>query len=173
MPKTKEQKEAMVSTLVEKFGRMRSAVFANYEGLSVKEIEELRHQLKQGGVEYLVAKKTLLNIAMKQAGKAIEPKTIAGNFATAIAYEDEIAPARIIATFGKQHEALEIVAGVLEDTLIDAEKVQALAKLPSKSELLAITVRTIQAPISGFVNVLAGNLRGLVGVLNAIKETKA
>lgn len=172
MPKTRTEKEAVIQKLAEGLSKMRSAVFANYEGLKVKEIEELRRTLKKEGIDYTVAKKTLLRLAAKQAGKAIDPKGITGNFATVISFEDEVAPARILAKFAKDHEALKLVAGILEDRLIDAKAVIALSKLPSKTELLAKLVGTMNAPALGFVNVLAANLRGLVYVLNAIKASK-
>lgn len=173
MPKTRAEKEAVVQDLTEKLGRMRSMVFANYEGLTVKEVEELRRELAKAGVTYSVAKKTLLARAMELAGTSIDPRTIAGNFGTAIAFEDEVAPARIMATFAKQHEALRMVAGVLEGKLLDKAAVVALAKLPSKQELIGKAVGSIAAPLSGFVRVLAGNLRGLVYTLQAIKESKS
>lgn len=173
MPKTRKQKETVVQNLAEKLKRMRSIVFANYEGLTVKEVEELRRELAKADVTYTVVKKTLLARAMKEAGQTIDPRSITGNFGTAIAFEDEVAPARIMATFAKQHEALHLVAGVLENKLLDAPAVLALAKLPSKQELLGRAVGSIAAPLSGFVNVLAGNLRGLVYALQAIKESKS
>lgn len=173
MPKTRAEKETVVQDLAEKLGRMRSIVFANYEGLTVKEVEELRRELAKAGVSYSVAKKTLLARAMELAGSSIDPRTIAGNFATAIAFEDEVAPARIMATFAKQHEALRMVAGVLEGKLVDKAAVVALAKLPSKQELIGQAVGSIAAPLSGFVRVLAGNLRGLIYALNAIKTSKS
>ncbi|MBI4133084.1 50S ribosomal protein L10 [Candidatus Uhrbacteria bacterium] len=172
MPKTRTEKEVVVQKLAQGLGRMRAAVFANYEGLKVKEIEELRRTLKKEGIDYTVAKKTLLALAMKQAGKAIDPKSVPGNFATVISYEDEVAPARILAKFAKDHEALKLVAGILEDHLIDGKTVLALAKLPSKQELLSKLVRSLNAPASGFVNVLAGNLRNFIYALNAIRDKK-
>lgn len=173
MPKTKTEKAETVAALALKIGRMRSVVFANYEGLSVREIEELRRKLKAEDVDYTVAKKTLLRLAFRQIGKDIDPKTIAGNFATVISYDDEVAPARILAAFAKDHEALKFVAGVLEDRLVDAKEVIALSKLPSKHELLGKLVGSLAAPMSGFINVLAANLRSLVYVLNAIKDKRA
>jgi large subunit ribosomal protein L10 len=85
---------------------------------------------------------------------------------------DEVAPAKILVDFAKGKE-MKIYGGLLEGKFITAAKVKELAGLPSKLELIALTVRTIQAPISGFVNVLAGNLRGLVNVLKAVKESKS
>ena len=69
-------------------------------------------------------------------------------------------------------ENLKIVGGILGTKELTAEEVQALAKLPSKEELLAKLVGTLNAPVSGFVNVLAGNLRGLVNVLKAVADSK-
>lgn len=172
MPKTKVQKQETVTTLSDKLGRMRSIVFANYEGLSVKDIEALRRELKKEGIEYTVVKKTLLKRAVLEAKLDFDPKELPGNFATVISYGDEVAPARLISSFAKTHEVLKIVAGVLEGKMIDAKATLALSKLPSKQELLGRLVGILNAPISGFVNVLAGNLRGFVTVLSAIKDKK-
>ena len=172
MPKTKVQKQETVAALVEKLGRMRSIVFANYEGLPVKDIEALRRELKKEGVDYTVVKKTLLKRAVKEANLNFDPKELSGNFATVISYDDEVAPARVISSFAKTHEVLKIVAGVLEGKMIDAKAALALSKLPGKEELLARLVGSINSPVSGFVNVLAGNLRGLLTVLSGIKDKK-
>ncbi len=172
MPKTRAQKAEGVGLLARKFKQARAVVFASYEGLPVKDINELRRLCKKEKVEYTVAKKTLLKRAFTEASVNVDPKTIEGNFATVIGYEDEVAPARILEKFSKGHEALKIVAGVLEKSLIDRAAVLRLAALPSKPELLAKLVGTLNAPVSGFVNVLAGNLRNLVYVLNAIKNHK-
>jgi len=138
------------------------------------EIEELRGKCIEEGVGYSVAKKTLLNIALEKAGiKDIDTKSIEGSLATVFGMEDEVAPAKILAEFAKDHEALEIKGGILEGKLAPAEEIIKLSKLPSKAELYAKVVGSINAPVSGFVNVLAGNLRGLVYALNAIKESKS
>lgn len=173
MPKSRAQKEATLGDLVAVLKGMKSVVFANYEGLTVQEVEALRRACKKEGVAYGVYKKTLLTKAFKELGIAVDPKSVAGNFATVIGLEDEVAPAKVLATFAKTHEALAIKAGVLEGKMLDAAGVAALAKLPSKTELLAKLVGSLNAPVSGFVNVLAGNLRGLVTVLNQIKDAKA
>lgn len=173
MPKTRSEKKVVVAKLSDDLKRMKSAVFANYEGLTVPQIETLRRELKKEGVDYAVVKKTLLGIALANAGYSIDAQTISGNFATVISYEDEVAPARILAAFAKKNEALKLVAGILEGKLIDGKAVLALSKLPTKIELLGKLVGTLNAPISGFVNVLAGNLRNFVYVLNVVKDKKA
>jgi len=81
-------------------------------------------------------------------------------------------PARVLNKFAQANEAMEIFGGILENSFIEVDRVKALASLPSRLELLGRTVGAIKAPVSGFVNVLAGNLRGLVYALQAIKESK-
>ena len=93
--------------------------------------------------------------------------------ATFVSTEDETTAARIVNNFAKSHELVKIFGGILEGKYINDDKVKNLANLPTRQELLAKFVGTINAPVSGFVNVLAGNLRNLVGVLNNIKEAKA
>lgn len=173
MPKTRAEKEANVQALVAELKAMKSIVFANYEKLPVSDIEALRKLCKAEGVSYTVAKKTLLKQAFAQAGIAIDPKAVEGNFATLIATVDEVAPAKIVMKFAKDHEALAVKGGILEGMLVDTKAIVALSKLPGKQELLAKLVGSINAPVSGFVNVLAGNLRGLVTVLTRIQESKA
>lgn len=148
-------------------------VFVDYTGLKVKDNEALRKQCKNEGSEYIAAKKTLLKFGLDKKGiKDLNPKEMKGSIAVVLGYEDEVTPARIVSNFIKEHEAVEILAGVMDSEVMDATKVNDLAKLPSKQELIAKVVGSIGAPLSGFVNVLAGNMRGLVNVLNAVKDQK-
>ncbi|OGY45836.1 MAG: 50S ribosomal protein L10 [Candidatus Buchananbacteria bacterium RIFCSPHIGHO2_02_FULL_45_11b] len=172
MPKTRSQKEKALTDFSAKLKEAKSAVFVNFENLKVKEIEELRKNCRQEGVDYLVTKKTLMKIALKKAGLAVKPEVFDKSAAAVFGINDEAAPARIVQTFAKTHEALNVFGGILEGKFVGREKILELAKLPSREELLAKVLGSIKAPVSGFVNVLAGNLRGLVGVLSAIKESK-
>ncbi len=172
MPKTREQKEMTAARLADMLRGAKSVVFAKYEGLPVKDIETLRRQAKEQGVVYTVVKKTLLRRALQAVGFAVDPKAFDGNFATVVGKTDEVTPAKLVAAFAKEHEAMKIAGGVFEGKAMDAAGMVALAKLPTKKELLGSLVGTLQAPVSGFVNVLAGNLRGLVTVLGAIREKK-
>ena len=101
------------------------------------------------------------------------PDSMDGSYAMACGLEDEVAPAKMLADFAKKHEALKILGGILEGKTVDKTAIGFLAKLPSKPELLAKLVGSLQSPISNMVNVLAGNLRGLVQVLNAYQKSKA
>lgn len=173
MPKTKKQKEQILDELTEKLSNYKSLVFADYKGLTVQESQEIRKKAKEAGAEYIVAKKTLIQLALDKADiKDIDVKQMEGNIALIIGFEDEVAPAKIAAEFAKDHEALKMLGGVMESKYIDLAQVEALSNIPSKAELLAKLVGSLNSPVSGFVNVLAGNLRGLVNVLNGIKDTK-
>ena len=173
MAKTKQQKEQIIKDLTDKLEKAKSLVFVNFDGLKVKEVEKLRKIFRSENIDYLVAKKTLMTKAFKVAGLiGVDPKSFEKEAAIAFGYDDEVAPARIIQNFAKDHEALKTFGGVLEGQLVSRDKIIELSKLPSRIELLAKVVGSIKAPVSGLVNVLAGNLRSLVYVLNSIKDSK-
>lgn len=176
MPKTRLQKQVILRDLTEKVKRAKSVYFANFNALSVKDNEQLRCELDAENSEYYVAKKTLLDIAFKDMN--IEGLNVRGlgdgQMATIFGYEDQVVPAKIVDKFKEKNAGkIEFVGGVLDNRFYNASEVIALAKLPSKTELYAKMVGSLNAPISGFVNVLAGNLRGLVCALKAIEEKKA
>lgn len=172
MAKSKSTKQQFLTDLSGKLKSAKLVVIADYTGLKVAESEELRRNCDKENVEFLAAKKTLLKIALKEQGIDIETKDLAGSLGLAISVVDEAAPAKIIKDFAKKRQAVAFRAGILEGKLISMEILKQLADLPSKIELLAKTVATIKAPITGLVNVLVGNLRGLVNVLNAVKNNK-
>jgi len=173
MAKTRQQKEEFVKEFKDNLQKAKSIVFVHFDGLKVKEIEELRKLFRAESIDYIVAKKTLLKKAFEAAGvDNYDPATFEKEVGVAFGYEDEVAPARIIQNFSKDHEALQAFGGVLENNFVGQEKVIELSKLPSREELLAKVVGTMNAPVSGFVNALAGNLRNLVYVLSAVKDTK-
>ncbi|MFA5128743.1 MAG: 50S ribosomal protein L10 [Patescibacteria group bacterium] len=173
MPKTKEQKKQTLAELEDNFKKSKAAVFVNFQGLNVKDVTALRNILRKEKIEYEVAKKTLLKLAVEKTGQeGVDPKSFDGNIAVVFGFEDEVMPAKVLNQFGATHEALKIIGGTLENKFIDAAKVMELANIPGKQELLAKLVGSINSPVSGFVNVLAGNLRGLVQVLKAASEKK-
>ncbi len=169
---TKDQKKQLVKDLSENIKASKSAVFVDYRGLKVKDLTGLKKELRGSGVEFKVAKKTLIEKALKDSGIDMDIKNLEGQIAVALS-GDEITGAKIIEKFGKTNENLKILAGILEKKLMGAAEVKELAKLLGKEELLAKLVGTLNAPVSGFVNVLAGNLRGLVQVLKTISEQKS
>ena len=175
MPKTKVQKESELKDLNAKLGDVKAIVFANFEGLKNSEINQLRKICRQNGVDYIVAKKTLLKKALAAANiNDIDlDSASAGGIATILTTGDEVAPAKVAANFAKDHKSLKMLGGVMENQYIDLAQVEALSLIPSRPELLAKLVGSINAPVSGFVNVLAGNIRNLLNVLNALQKAKS
>lgn len=179
MAKSRQQKEETLQALVDRFGRSKSVVFVNFDKLSVADITAFRRAARKQNIDYVVAKKTLLRLALKQAqlDQDVDVSRFERGVGTVFGFEDEVAPAQVVDGFAKEHEAMSILGGIMQENpagqkFITVDAVQALAKLPTKDVLLGQVVRTIQAPISGFVNVLAANLRSVVQVLNAIKDKK-
>jgi large subunit ribosomal protein L10 len=171
MAKTKQQKVVILTDVVRSFQNAKGMVFANFQGLKTTATNELRAKCRENNLNYLVMKKTLLKRALSDIGLNVDTKSFAGGVSI-ITGSDEVAPAQVVAAFAKTNDKATVFGGVLEGQFIDAQKVTALSKLPSKQQLLGQLVGTINAPVSGFVNVLAGNIRGLVTVLNAVKDQK-
>lgn len=161
-----EKNVATVNLLKTKITQAKSIVMADASGLSVNLQRELRQAVKLAGGELIVIKNTLLKLGL--GVKEILP----GPTITLLAYEDEIAPIKALAEFAKAHDLPKIKAGFLAKDPLTKEQVEALAKLPTKIELMAQTVGTLKAPINGFVNVLSGNIRKLVYVLTDLKSKK-
>ena len=179
MPKSRQQKEQTLTDLIEKFASSKAAVFINFDGLNVADTQAFRKACRENGLDYIVAKKTLLKLALdKNKLNEIDVNQFEKGVGTVFGSEDEVAPAQVVDRFAKDHEAMTILGGLMIENpegqkFLDQASVNALAKLPSKEELLAKLVGSLKSPINGFANVLVGNLRGLVQVLNAIKDTKA
>ena len=172
MPKTKEQKKDILQKLADYIAKQNSILFLEYKGLKVKELLELRKQLKVNGAKFFVAKKTLLQKALQEKGITADVTGFTGQIAAVFAFEDALAPIKSANIFSTTHSNLKMVAGFMDKEFMDASKVMQLAMLPSRKELLGMLLNTMSGPARGFAVVLQGNLRGLVVALNAIKEKK-
>jgi large subunit ribosomal protein L10 len=170
---TREKKETLVADLAEKLTSSKSVVFTDYRGLTVEEIDEVRNQLREQGIEFKVIKNTLFKLAAKQAGIEISEDVTSGHpVAIAFAGDDEVAPAKITYTYTKKNDKFAIIGGIFEGKQISDIMVKSLASLPGREELYAKIVGSLASPLSGMVNVLQGNIRGLVTVLGAYRDTK-
>ena len=170
MAKTREQKEAMLSKLNQYFSA-KKAVFVDFKGLSVSEIETLRNTLEEKGVKFIIVKNTLAKIALENSGIKIENEILKKPLAVAFS-DDEVAPSKEIKNFSKDYEKLEILGGIIEKQFVTVSTINALALLPNREESYAKVVGSIAAPISGLLNVMAGNLRGLVNILSQYQNSK-
>lgn len=170
---TRKTKEEIVKKLVDKFNEAEAVVFMDYAGMTMADFSKLRKELRQTKGSVIVAKNTLVKRALDQSErKELKIDHFKGPIALAFSGDDVIAPARLIQELAKAQKKNRVVRGILEDKLIEKTAVISLSQLPTKPEMLGKLVGTIQAPVAGFVNVLAGNLRNLVQVLSAIKDAK-
>jgi large subunit ribosomal protein L10 len=167
-----ELKQPVVQEIKGKLEASKGVVLTDYRGLNVAEVTELRTKLREVGVEYKVVKNTLARIAANEIGIEGLDGYLEGPTAIAYGIEDAVAPAKVLSEFAKAHKNLEIKAGILEGKVIDLNGVKALADLPSREVLLAKLVGSMQSPLYGMANVLQGNLRNLVYVLDAVRKTK-
>ena len=173
MAKTRAKKESEVSAFAEAIKGATSVVFADLSALKVAASTDLRGKARKESVGVQTAKKTLLRLALTSAGISSDDAShLKGSVAMIYGMGDQVAPAKIVAAFQKEHESVTILGGLFDSQWMSPEQVMALAKLPSKQQLIAQVVGTIRGPLSGLVGVLQGNLRGLVYALNAIKDAK-
>jgi len=168
---SKSKKQTLVAELNEILANAKMAVFAQYTGISVKDLQVLRRAAREQGVTIKVVKNRLVRVAMSQVPALKETATDAlkGQILYAFSDTDEVAPAQVLDKFAKDHPELVLIgafSGVGAN--LDTAETTALAKLPSKDELLAQVIATLQSP----VNEVVSGLNGLGGILNAL-EAKA
>jgi large subunit ribosomal protein L10 len=167
------EKQKIVDELAEKLKVAVSGVLVDYKGITVENDTKLRAELRKAGVYYAVKKNSIIRLAAKEAGIDGLDSALSGTTAIAFSDNDLTAPAKILAKFAETNEKFTVKAGFIEGKAVGAADVDVLAKLPPKEVLLAKFLGGMNAPITGFVNVLNGNLRGLVIALNAIAEKKS
>ena len=162
---SRDKKQSLVSELAELLSSAKMTVFAKYEGLTVADLQELRRAAREQGVTIKVVKNRLVRVAMQQSDvlKNTETGAMTGQLLYAISSEDEVAPAQVLATFAKTHDALKLTGAFsAEGKALDTAEVQALATLPSKNELIAQVLATLSSPVDGVLSGLSGNLHALL-----------
>ncbi|MBI4709389.1 MAG: 50S ribosomal protein L10 [Candidatus Portnoybacteria bacterium] len=168
---TREQKKQLISDLSDKLKKIKSAVFVDYQGLKVSQLKELRGKLRTAEAELKVAKKTLIDLALKEAGMpGMTSKNLAGQIALAFDFKDEVSAAKVLNDFSKKNESLKILGAILEGKFLEKEEALALARIPSREQSLANLVGSINAPLQGIASVLQANLRNFVFALSQIKH---
>lgn len=170
MALTRKKKEQVVGDIEKLLSDSKLTVVAKYQGTPVKAMQQLRNSAALDGTTLHVVKNRLFKKALgsNNVFKDIDTSNLRGQLLYAFNKDDEVAPARSLADFAKTNPQIEFVAAISSDgQLLGADLVKDLASLPTKDVLRAQLIGTISAPISGFVNVLAGNVRGVLNVLNA------
>lgn len=168
----REEKAAVVEELVATLDTAKIAIIADYKGLTVSTLQELRRELKSSNAEIRVTKNTLLRRAISGTPFEAIDEHLQGTTALAVSFDDPVAPAKILSNFAKDHEDLAVKGGVLDGKVLSVEDLQALAKLPSREALLGQTLSVMQAVPTSFVRVLGAVPQSLVYTLQAIKDQK-
>ena len=170
---TRLRKEETLDKLVASFGSAKSVVFAKNSGLSVADTKQLRSTLREENVTFTVAKKTLFQKAAESANcEGFDLSILEGAIGAAVSSEDEVVAAKMIATFAKKNDKLEIIAGIVDGKFLGTKEIAALSSMPSKEELYAQLLGSMQAPISGFVGISSNLITGLVRTLDQVREQK-
>ena len=168
-----EQKQAVVAEVAKHVAGAQAIVMAENRGMPVAAMTQLRAKARASGVYFRVVKNTLLRLAAKGTEVECLSGLLEGPTAIAIAPQDPVAPAKILADFAKTNAKFELKGGALGGKILSAKDIQALADLPGREVLLARLLGTFSAPATNFVGVLAAVPRSLVQVLAAIQEKKA
>ena len=171
MPNNKNIEQ--VKELKETFSKAKAIYFTEYHGLNVGDITKLRSEFFKADVEYKVAKNTLIKLAAEQNKISGLDEVLIGSTAIAIAYNEPVAPAKVIKEFTKDND-LPTVKGILFDgEFLPGEEFNKLADMPSKEELLSQLVAMLNSPLQKLVSTLIAPIQNAVGVLNNLKEKKS
>ena len=147
MSKAIERKQELVNQIAEEIKASSSVVIADYRGLNVAEVTELRNNMRNEGLTFKVYKNSLVRRAMEQAGIEGLEEVLTGPTAFAFSTDDAVAPARVLNDFAKEHENLELKAGVIEGKVADQAEIKAIATLPSREGLLSMLLSVLTAPM--------------------------
>jgi len=164
---TLQKKETLTAGYIEKLRRTQALIVTEYRGLTHKQLEVLRRELRGCESELVVSKNTLMARALREVGLPAPESLLTGPTAVTFCYSEIAAPAKALTKFAKDSKVLVLRGGLMGQSVFDENGVQTLTELPGRDQLRAQLVGTLQSPISGLVNVLAGSLRGFLTVLNA------
>lgn len=168
--------EAKVRAVEEFTGVLKEAqgvVLADFTGLTVSAVMELRRKCRDSGVQYRVVKNTLAKRAVESAGMEVLSPLLEGPNAWAVHPKDQVAATKVISEFAKTNEALKIRGGLMEGRLLGLEDIQDLAKLPGREVLLSQVLSTLESPMSGFAGALSALLRGFATAVDAYSKKRA
>lgn len=153
MALNREEKAAVIEEVSAQVAQAGSIVLAEYRGLTVEKITQLRKQARESGVYLRVLKNTLVRRAVKDTPYEKLADQMVGPLMYGISV-DPVAPAKLIASFAKANDQLVVKGGAMPNVVMDVAGVQALATMPSREELLAKLLGTMQAPVATFVRTL-------------------
>jgi len=167
-------KSQVISDVVEKITRTKSMFIADFTGITVEEVNELRREFRKANIDYKVVKNTLARKAMENVtGYDSVVNNIVGPTAIAFSYDDPVVPAKIIKKFREKYQKLNLKVCVIENVVYDGSRLDEIAKLPSRNEMIAGILGSLQAPLSGVIGAVSAVMRDLISVIDAIEKKKA
>lgn len=164
---SKQKKEELVAEYTELLNQSNAVFLTEYTGLDVRQMQDLRSEVRKAEGSYRVTKNTLLLLALEKSGKPIPTDLLTGQLATGFALQEVPALAKTLSEFAKDQEQFAIKGGILGDKLLTAEQVEELAKLPSLDELRAKIIGLIQAPAINIVSTVNSSVQQVVNILDA------
>ncbi len=166
-----QRKINTVAELTNKLERMQVTVVADYRGLSVADISELRKKLRESGAELVVAKNTLTLIAARETGHAAIEPLLTGPTALAFAYDDVPKFVRAINEFNRGPKKITVRGGVVGATLLRENVLETVASLPTKEQVRAEVLGGLVAPVNGLVGLIAAPINDIVNVIDAMSKS--
>jgi large subunit ribosomal protein L10 len=170
----RSEKEAIIAEVAEKASRAIALYFADFSKMTVAEETDLRREFRKSGVEYNVVKNTLARKALEQlTGYDRVFDKLVGPTGIAYSYDDPSAPAKIIKKFFDKTGKFQLKAAVIEKQIFDGTKLDQLASMPTRKDMIAAILGSLNAPASGIVGAINAVARDLVYVIDAIEKKKA
>jgi large subunit ribosomal protein L10 len=170
---TKQFKSEKIDAIKSKIEKAQVAIVTEYKGFSVEEITKLRREIQKDGGDYMVTKNTLAKIAVKGTEYEALTEKLSGPVALAFGFSDPVSPAKALTKFIKETKKGEILGAVLDGKLLSVEETKALANLPTKEELYAKMLGSINSPASGIVGCVNGVMASLTRAIAAVRDQKA
>ena len=167
---SRDKKNALVAEITDQLANAKMTVFAQYQGLTVADVQTLRRSARASGVSVKVVKNRLVRVALTKSDtyKDVDSSALVGQLLYATSTEDEVAPAQVLNDFAKTNPALAFAGGISgEGKLLSADDVKSLAGLPSKEQLIAQVVAQLLSPVHDVTNALSGNLHALLDGVEA------
>lgn len=169
----REDKKVVLDSLKDKFSRAKGVVLAEYKGLTVAEVSELRDKCRAVGIEYRVVKNTLARIASEGTSIAPAMASFKGPIAIAISYDDAVTAVRETLEYAKKNEKFKVQCGVVDGTFCDASGIKRIADLPSRPVMLGIMAGTLQAPTTKMAQLLSATVTKFAFAMQALKDRRA
>ncbi len=170
----KDEKQAIISQVTEKVRRAKGMYFADFTGMTVEQITEFRRELRKSGVDFKVAKNTLIKRSLQEVGgydKAYE--SLIGATGIAFGYDDPVEPARIMNKFVEKNEKPRLKVAFVEGVAYDGKNLKAIAALPSRKDLIAAILGSLQAPASGIVGSINAVMRDVASLVEEVAKKRA